>query len=149
MCHSLNEQPCTGFYYLYLLPWLQVFPRKRFYICSYMTKDTEKIFRRYIFSWKCHLFQRRNHANFTFKRVYNQQTKLHGTAPACCWVLSLRKWHYNEKLVELNDNQYSRYTYVRIANNFYIILYAVLVSYASTCNWDLPALPWGNAVHCV
>ena len=40
-----NEQLLTGFYYLYLLPWLQLFPRENFLFIRTedMKKDTGKI----------------------------------------------------------------------------------------------------------
>ena len=108
-----NEQLLTGFYYLYLLPWLQVFPRENFLFIRTedMKKDTGKTLQEiFQFLGMSHLSDKK--IDEIQQIVRHEQTLLHSNSEM---LLSspikkqLRAYFrpFNERLAELlNDDKF-------------------------------------------
>ena len=109
-----NEQLLTGFYYLYLLPWLQVFPRENFLFIRTegMKKETGKTLQE-IFRFLGMSPLPEEKINSIVKKILHDQTMLHGNNSNLLLSPStkkqLRKYFrpFNEKLTELlNDDKF-------------------------------------------
>ena len=109
-----NEQLLTGFYYLYLLPWLQVFPRENFLFIRTedMKKDTGKALQE-IFQFLGMSPLPEENINSVVKNIRHQQTILHGNNSNLLLSSSTKKQlrvyfrPFNEKLAELlNDDRF-------------------------------------------
>ena len=108
------EQIRTGFYYLYLLPWLQVFPRKNFFFIRTedMKKDTGKIMQE-IFKFLGMSSLQEEKLNVVVKNTVNFQAMLHSSNSTILLSSSAKKLlrayfrPFNEKLSELlNDSSF-------------------------------------------
>ena len=109
-----NEQLLTGFYYLYLLPWLQLFPRENFLFIRTedMKKDTGKILQE-IFQFLGMSPLPEETINSIVKTIRHEQTMLHDNSSNLSLSSStkkqLRKYFrpFNKKLAELlNDDRF-------------------------------------------
>ena len=106
-----DEQLLTGFYYLYLLPWLQVFPRKNFLFIRNedMRKDTGKVLKE-IFEFLEMSPMPDDKLKHTVKKVVNSQKIFHGgnsnllLSPFAKKQLRSYFRPFNEKLAELLED---------------------------------------------
>lgn len=106
-----NEQLLTGFYYLYLLPWLQVFPRENFLFIRTedMKEDTGKILQK-IFQFLGMSPLPEKTLNTVVKKTLHNQTILHNSNSDVLLSSSTKKLlrayfrPFNEKLAELLDD---------------------------------------------
>ena len=111
---SNSSQLLTGFYYLYLLPWLQVFPRKNFLFIRTedMKKDTRKTLEEVLqFLGMSRLSDVK--IDKIQKLALHEQTMLHGNDSQLLLSSSTKKQlrayfrPFNEKLAELlNDDKF-------------------------------------------
>ena len=108
------QQLLTGFYYLYLLPWLQVFPRKSFLFIRTedMKKDTGKTLQE-IFRFLEMSPLPRKIINSSIKTIHHEQTMLHDNSSNLSLSSSTKKQlkeyfkPFNEKLAKLlNDDRF-------------------------------------------
>ena len=109
-----NDQLLTGFYYLYLLPWLQVFPRENFMFIRTedMKKDTGKTLQE-IFQFLGMSPLPDDALKFTVQKTRHNQTILHSSNTDLLLPSSTKKLlrayfrPFNEKLAELlNDDNF-------------------------------------------
>ena len=109
--HSrVNKQLLTGFYYLYLLPWLQVFPRENFLFIRTedMKKDTGKALQE-IFKFLGMSPLDDKALNSAVKKTRHNQTTLHSSSDLLLSTSTKRQLRayfrpFNEKLAELLDD---------------------------------------------
>jgi len=106
-----DEQLLTGFYYLYLLPWLQVFPRKNFLFIRNedMREDTGKVLKE-IFEFLDMSPMPDDKLKQTVKKVAHNQKIIHGSNSNLLLSPSTKKQlrtyfrPFNEKLAELLED---------------------------------------------
>ena len=106
-----DEQFLTGFYYLYLLPWLQVFPRKNFLFIRNedMREDTGKVLKE-IFEFLDMSPMPDDELKQTVKKVAHNQKIIHGNNSNLLLSPSTKKQlrayfrPFNEKLAELLED---------------------------------------------
>ena len=112
--HSrVNKQLLTGFYYLYLLPWLQVFPRENFLFIRTedMKKDTGKALQE-IFQFLGMSPLENEALDSVAKKTRHNQTALHSSSDLLLSSSTKRQLRayfrpFNEKLAELlNDDRF-------------------------------------------